>query len=337
MALTIRGMAALAKKAELTAWTYDAEGPGAGEALIRVKACGICHSDVHMIDNDWYMSQYPLVPGHEVVGEVVAVGDGVANVRVGDRVGIGWQRTSCGNCPECDRGADNLCDGNRGLIVGHHGGFADHVLCDSRYCFRLPDGIATEAAGPLLCGGVTVWAALRYAGMKGGQEIGVIGVGGLGHMAVQFAQKLGNRVTVFTTSEDKIEFAARLGAWDAIRTENGEPTRAPARKLDILVNTVPMNMSWARYLDLLAADGTLTFVGVPGEPSAIPVHLLLGKRRRVMASVIGGRGDIRQMLSDADRFEVEPVIETFPMSEANEAIRKVRENTIRYRAVLLAP
>lgn len=333
--MKIQAMAARTRGGLLEPWAYEVAGPGPSELLVRVRACGICHSDVHMIDNDWQMTAYPIVPGHEVVGEVIEVGAHATGFAPGDRVGIGWQRTSCGNCAECDRGADNLCDGNRGLIVGHHGGFADYVLCDARYCFTIPDGIATASAGPLLCGGVTVWSALRYAGMKGGQEIGIIGVGGLGHLAVQFAQKLGNRVTVFTTSEDKLEFAARLGAWDAIRTEGGEPTRAPRRKLDILVNTVPWNMNWAKYLELLAADGTLTFVGVPGEPSAIPVGILLGKRRRVMASVIGGRGDIRQMLHDADRFEVEPIVETFPMADANEAVRKVRENTIRYRAVLL--
>ncbi len=333
--MKIQAMMARERGAELSAWSYDAGAPQGRDVLVKVRACGICHSDIHMIDNDWGMAQYPLVPGHEVVGEVLEIGPAVTHLSVGDRIGIGWQRSACGECAECERGADNLCDENRGLIVGHHGGFADHVICDSRYCFKLPEGIATESAGPLLCGGVTVWAALRYAGMKGGQEIGVIGVGGLGHMAVQFASRLGNRVTVFTTSEDKIEFAARLGAWDAIRTEEGAPTRAPRRKLDIIINTVPLNMNWARYLDLLAADGTLSFVGVPGEPSSIPIGVLLGKRRRVMASVIGGRGDIRAMLADADRFEVEPIIETFPMANVNEAIQKVRANTIRYRAVLM--
>lgn len=334
--MRIQALAARTQGGILEPWSYEISGLGPAELLVRVRACGICHSDIHMIDNDWRMTTYPIVPGHEVVGEVVEAGAHVEGFAPGDRVGIGWQRTSCGNCSECDQGADNLCDGNRGLIVGHHGGFADHVVCDARYCFPIPDGIATESAGPLMCGGITVWSALRYAGMKGGQEIGIIGIGGLGHLAVQFAQKLGNRVTVFTTSEDKLEFAARLGAWDAIRTQDGEPTRSPRRKFDILVNTVPVNLNWAKYLELLAADGTLTFVGVPGEPSAIPVHLLLGKRRRVMASVIGSRGDIRRMLSDADRFEVEPIVETFPMSRVNEAIVKVRENTIRYRAVLLA-
>jgi uncharacterized zinc-type alcohol dehydrogenase-like protein len=334
--MKISAMAAENRGAHLKPWTYETDALGSHDALVKVIACGICHSDIHMIDNDWMQSRYPLVPGHEVVGEVTAVGASVTHLRHGDRVGIGWQKGSCKECRDCVRGDENLCDENRGLIVGSHGGFADAVIADARFCFPIPKGIPSEAAGPLLCGGVTVYAALRHAGMSSGQEIGVIGVGGLGHLAVQFAARLGNRVTVFTTSQDKVGFAAKLGASDAILARDGKPTRKPARPLNILINTVPANLDWAAYLSLLDSDGALTFVGVPGEPARIPIHLLLSKRRRVTSSVIGNRHEILEMLDIADHFGVAPIIETFPLSAANAAIEKIRRNTIRYRAVLIA-
>lgn len=334
--MKINAMAASIQGAHLKPWTYEADALGPHDALIKVITCGICHSDIHMIDNDWMQSRYPLVPGHEVVGEVAAVGASVTNIRQGDRVGIGWQKGACMECRDCVRGDENLCDHSRGLIVGSHGGFAEAVIADSRFCFPIPKGISSEAAGPLLCGGVTVYAALRHAGMGSGQEIGVIGVGGLGHLAVQFAARLGNRVTVFTTSQDKIDFAAKLGASDAILCRAGKPTRKPARPLNILINTVPINMDWDAYLRLLDSDGALTFVGVPGDPARIPISVLLSKRRRVTSSVIGNRHEIIEMLDLADHFGVAPIIERFSLAEANAAIEKIRKNTIRYRAVLIA-
>jgi uncharacterized zinc-type alcohol dehydrogenase-like protein len=289
-----------------------------------------------MMDNDWQMAQYPLVPGHEVVGEVVEAGSGVKHLKTGQRVGVGWQRSACLTCTDCLRGNENLCSANQGVIVGHHGGFADHMVMDSRFCFPLPEGIATEAGGPLMCGGITVYSALRFAGMTSGQEIGVIGVGGLGHMAVRFASRLGNRVTAFTTSRDKAEFASRLGAHEAIVVEDGKVPQTLRRPLQIIINTVPLHLDWNAYLNLLDSDGVLTFVGVPAGPSQIDLMNLLFKRRRVMASPIGGRAVMEDMLINADRFGIEPIVETFPLSDCNAAVTKVRDNTIRYRAVLLA-
>lgn len=319
----------------LNPWTYEYSSPQPWECLIKVLACGICHSDVHMMDNDWQLSTYPLVPGHEVVGEVVEVGTHVAHLKPGDRVGVGWQRSACLTCPSCLKGDENLCASNKAVIVGNHGGFADHLVMDSRFCFPLPPGVETKSGGPLMCGGITVYAALRHAGMTSGQEIGVIGVGGLGHMAVKFASKMGNRVTAFTTSDDKAEFATQLGASDAVVIKKGDamPETIP-RPLDIIINTVPHHLDWNGYLNLLGPDGTLTFVGVPAGPSDIDLMSLIFKRLRVMASPIGGRAMITEMLDAADRFEVEPIIETFPLADANDAIEKVRNNTIRYRAVL---
>mgnify|MGYP001245192082 FL=1 len=333
--MKINAFAAAKKRAPLAPWSFETKELRCQECVVRVLACGICHSDVHMIDNDWMMSQYPLVPGHEIVGEVMEVGSGVSHIKAGDRVGIGWQKSACMHCDDCLHGNENLCDHNVPTIVGNHGGFADHVVTDSRFVFKIPDGLETPSVGPLLCGGITVFSALHYAGMTSGQRVGIIGVGGLGHMAVQFASKMGNHVTAFTTSSDKAEFAAILGAHDAVVVTGNTFSHAPAKKLDILLSTIPAPLDLDNYINLLNSDGTLCYVGI-GEASAnVPLLPLLQKRRRVMASPIGGRGMIRHMLDVADAHGVAPIVELFPFDKVNEAIDKVRNNTIRYRAVLM--
>jgi alcohol/geraniol dehydrogenase (NADP+) len=333
--VTVNAWAALEKGGALVPWSWETGPLGPHEATVRVLACGLCHSDVHMVDDDWRRARYPLVPGHEVVGQVVEVGGQVRHLKVGDRVGIGWQHSACLQCPDCLRGDENLCDGAEGMIVEHRGGFGEFTRADARFCFPLPHGLATEEAGPLLCGGVTVYSALVAAGMTSGQEIGVIGVGGLGHLAVQFAARLGNRVTVYTTSPDKAGFAASLGASDAIPMDGPTPARRPVRPLDILIGTVPADLDWGAFVEHLGSYGTLTFVGVP--PKALSIHAgqLMGRRRRITASPIGGRADMVRMLHLAAVHGIAPIVETFPMEAVNDAIRKVRENTVRYRAVLL--
>lgn len=279
----------------------------------------------------WWLGKlrYPLVPGHEVIGEVVELGSQVKHLKIGDRIGVGWQMSSCLQCPGCLKGNENLCDQNKGLIVEGYGGFADYIKVDSRFAFPIPKGIETEAAEPLLCGGITVYSGLRYAGMSSGQEIGVIGIGRLGHLAVQFASKPGNSVTVFTTSQNKAKFAYQLGAIDVIVVPPGESPPPPTRPSDIIISTVPSSLDWSVYIEYLNSDGTLTLVGLPDAPLTIPFFSLLNKCRRVISSLIGGRAMIVEMLSIADRFGIKPIIEIFPLQQANEAMQKVR-----YRAVL---
>jgi uncharacterized zinc-type alcohol dehydrogenase-like protein len=333
--MKIQGFAALEPQQKLEPYNYEIESPQDFQCLIKVLACGICHSDIHIIDNDWDISEYPVVPGHEVIGEVVELGSQVNHLKVGDRVGVGWQASACLQCRDCLRGNENLCDQNQAVIVGRPGGFANYLLVDSRFAFLIPNGIETEVAGPLLCGGITVYSALRYAGMGSGQEIGIIGVGGLGHLAVQFASQLGNRVTVFTTSKDKADFATQLGASETIIVDKDAAPAAPSKPFNILLSTAPASLDWSAYIDFLDSDGTLTFVGVPDAPLNIPLFPLIIKRRRILGSPIGGRAMITEMLSVAEQFQIKPIVEVFPMEKVNEAIQKVRENTIRYRAVLV--
>jgi len=330
--MKVNSLAALTKGNLLENFEFETTELDAHDCIIEVETCGICHSDIHMIDNDWKISKYPLVPGHEVVGRVIEVGKQVFHLKKGDRVGVGWQAKACLECEDCLSGNENLCDHNIGTITGRHGGFANYLQVDSRFAFKIPNALESHIASPLLCAGITVYSALRYAGMTSGKHIGVIGVGGLGHLAIQFAVKLGNRVTVFTTSSDKAEYALNLGAHEAII--NPTPKDKVQRKLDIIINTVPYDLNWNYYLEHLGSDGTLTFVGVPPKPLSLPIGLLLQKRKRVMASPIGGRAIMNEMLRIAAEHEVHAQTEIFSTKEANLAIQKVRENTIRYRAVL---
>lgn len=333
--MNLETMAAHHPGEALAPWHYAAPPLGPHDCLVRVLSTGICHSDIHMIDNDWNASRYPLVPGHEVVGEVLDRGNEVQHLQQGERVGIGWQASACLTCTDCVAGNENLCHKGQWLIEHGYGGFASHLVIDSRFCFPLPTNLSTEYAGPLLCAGITVYAALRYAGMTSGQNIGIIGMGGLGHLAVQFAHKLGNQVTVFTTSKDKIEEAIKMGANRAILTKDGQPTEPMNEGLHILISTISHQQAWDTYLDLLDSDGTLTFVGVPQESLQISIGKLLDKRRRIMGNPIGGRALIQDMLTTADQLQVSPQIETFPLKEVNRAIQKIRDNSIRYRAVLI--
>lgn len=338
--MRIHAMAARSTGDDLVPWTYEPNALGPYECLLRVLACGLCSSDVHMVDNNWGMSRYPLVPGHEVIGEVREIGSCVSELSVGDRVGVGWQRSACFQCQDCARGTEHLCNkGYQAVLADGYGGFAEQMVADSRFCFPIPGGLPSEVAGPLLCGGITVYSALHAAGMPLGQEpqeIGVIGLGGLGHLAIQFAAKSGNRVTVFTSSEDKAAAAAGLGARQTILTQqDGRPATMPDRPLDLLISTVPSQLPWKAYVELVRPGGAVTFVGVPPGLASLPLDILIFHRRRLLTSSIASRAIIRETLEVAARLGVQPTIETFPLADVNHAIRRLRDNRIRYRAVLM--
>jgi uncharacterized zinc-type alcohol dehydrogenase-like protein len=329
--MKVSSFAAHSPSSPLEPFDFETTETKSYECIIQVETCGICHSDIHMMKNNWNMTSYPIVPGHEVVGKVVEAGEN-AIVKIGDRVGVGWQSSSCLKCSDCLKGDENHCDHTVGTIVGRHGGFANFLQVDSRFCFLIPENLSSSHASPLLCAGITVYSALRYAGLNSGQNIGIIGIGGLGHLAVRFASKLGCKVTVFTTSPDKEKFALENGASEVVVTTKKKMTTK--EKLDIILNTTHVDLNWSEYIRLLGADGVLSFVGVP--PSNLNFHVgeLLGKRKRVMASSIGGRAMMQEMLSLASRFGIEPIIEEFPKDKILEAIEKVETNQIRYRAVI---
>jgi uncharacterized zinc-type alcohol dehydrogenase-like protein len=316
---------------ELKPWSYEIGALGEHECIIKVVACGVCASDLTMMA---ISPKYPMVPGHEVAGEVIEVGRAVHRLHPGDRVGVGWQSGACLECNDCLRGRENLCDQSRVLIREEYGGFAQYVKVDARFAFALPSGIEPKLAGPLMCAGATVYAALRSAGMTSGQRIGVVGVGGLGHLAVQFANKLGNDVIAFTGSSDKAEFASRLGAKEAFVVPRGGKVPGAGRKLDVILVTTSEALDWGSYLEQLDCGGTIVMVALGFKPIPIPLIPLVLKDRRLMGSLIGSRARIHEMLTLAARLEVRPIVETFPFARTSEAVQRVRDNKVRYRAVI---
>jgi alcohol/geraniol dehydrogenase (NADP+) len=331
--VTISAFAAQAPKQALVPYAYEPAPLGRTSVEIAISHCGICHSDLHLIDNDWSSSQYPLVPGHEIVGTVVARGaDGVFGV--GERVGMGWQRSACHECEQCLKGHENLCAAQEATCVGHPGGFAHSIRADGRFVFAIPSAIDSAAAAPLLCGGVTVYAPLRRWGVAAGASVGVVGIGGLGHLALQFLRAMGCSATAFTSSPDKRAELLDLGADDVMSSTSPKELRACAGRFDFLLCTVPARLDWIGYLQTLKPNGVLCLVGAPPGLMQIPAALLLSSQRILCGSDIGSPGEIRDMLRFAADHAIGAKVETAPLGEVNVAIQRVRENRVRYRMVL---
>jgi len=330
----IQGLAVHAAGAELLPFRYDPGTLGPQEVEIGISHCGICHSDLHLISNDWGMSQYPFIPGHEIIGAVIAVGDEVKSLAVGQRVGLGWQSNSCGVCEWCTRGMENLCPQSEGTCVHRHGGYADRVRANARFVIPIPDALVSEHAAPLLCGGITVYNPLRSRGVNPSSRVGIVGIGGLGHMALQFARVFGAEVTAFSTSSDKEEEARSLGAQRFVNTRELKAMKEVAGSLDFILTTVNADQDWGVLIQALRPTGTLCFVGVPPSSVAVQAFPLISGLRSITGSPIGSPHQLREMLDVAARHGVKAQTESFPMAKANTAIEKVKKNKVRYRAVL---
>jgi len=330
----IQGLAAHAAGAELLPFRYDPGQLGLQEVEIGISHCGICHSDIHLISNDWGISQYPFIPGHEIIGTVTALGSAVRSLKVGQRVGLGWQSNSCGQCEWCTRGMENLCPESEGTCVHRHGGYADRVRANARFVIPIPDALPSEQAAPLLCGGITVYNPLRTRGINPSSRVGVVGIGGLGHIAIQFARVFGAEVTAFSTSAAKEDEARALGAHDFVNTRETKSMREVAGSLDFVLSTINADQDWGIYIQALRPTGTLCFVGVPPSPVVIQAFSLISGIRSITGSPIGSPCQIKEMLDVAARHGVKAKTECFPMAKANDAIEKVKKNKVRYRAVL---
>ena len=330
----IHGLAVHAAGAHLLPYKFDPGELKANEVEIKISHCGVCYSDIYLIDNDWGMSKYPFIPGHEIVGTVVAAGDNVKNVSVGERVGVGWQADSCGICEWCRQGDEHLCAQSQPTCVGRNGGFADKVRVNSKFAIPLPRVLESENTAPLLCGGITVYAPLRNHGVRPSSRVGVIGIGGLGHLGIQFAKAFGAEVTAFSTSKDKENEAKELGAHNFVNTRDTGALKKVAGSFDLLLSTVGADQDWGGYVNALRPKGTLCFVGVP--PSAVQVQAfpLIGGQKSVSGSPIGSPRDLYEMLDVAARHNIKAVTERFAMAKANDAVAKVKKNQVRYRAVL---
>lgn len=306
------------------------------EVEIEVDHCSVCHSDVHLIDGDWGEPPVrPLVPGHEIVGRVVAFGNNVTSLREGMRVGLGWQAGACGACHACLSERAHLCTGGKiRTCVGRAGGLAERVRADARFCFELPPELDPKNVAPLLCAGLTVFSPLSRLGVRSGVRVGVIGVGGLGHLAVRFASSLGAEVIAFDPdAAAKRELARTLGATEIVDTHGALPKNA----VDVLLVTTHAVLPWTEWMSVLDLEGTLCLIGVPNAPLTVSVDPLLDEQKKITGSVIGSPQTMREMLAFAAKHRIEPIVERMAISRANEAIARVREGKARMRIVLDAP
>ncbi len=330
----IQGLAAHAAGAELLPFRYDPGTLGLREVEISISHCGICHSDVHLISNDWGISQFPFIPGHEIVGTVAAVGSEVHSLKVGQRVGLGWQSNSCGQCEWCMRGMENLCASLEATCVHRHGGYASRVRANARFVVPIPDALESEGAAPLLCGGITVYNPMRAHGVNPSSRVGVVGIGGLGHLAIQFARVFGAEVTAFSTSAEKEAEARALGAHNFVNTRESKSMKEVLGTQDFILTTINADQDWGVYVQALRPTGTLCFVGVPPSPVAVGAFPLISGLRSISGSPIGSPYQLHEMMDVAARHGVKAQTESFAMAKANEAIEKVKKNKVRYRAVL---
>jgi uncharacterized zinc-type alcohol dehydrogenase-like protein len=330
----IQAFAAFEPGGELRSFEYDPGPLGAHQVEIEVEHCGICHSDLSMLNNEWGMTRYPFVPGHEVVGVISARGEAVTHLDIGQRVGLGWHSGYCMSCDCCISGDHNLCANAESTIVGRHGGFADKVRASATSVFPLPQTLDPETAGPLFCGGITVFNPLVQFDVSPTAEVAVIGIGGLGHLALQFLRAWGCRVTAFTSSAAKREEALGLGAHDTVDSRDPAAIEAAASRFDLILSTVNVRLDWNAYVAALKPRGRLHFVGATLEPLDVQVFPLLVGQRSLSGSPVGSPSTIRRMLTFAERHGIKPVTEHFRLEQVNEAMARLQSGEARYRIVL---
>lgn len=313
---------------------FDLGPLGAEDVEVAVDYCGICHSDLSMIDNEWGMSRFPFVPGHEVIGRVIALGAQSRGLKLGQRVGIGWTAETCMHCRQCLSGHQNLCAESVATIGGHHGGFADKVRAHWAWVIPLPERIHLASAGPLLCGGITVLKPFLAYDISPSARVGVVGIGGLGHMAIKFANAWGCEVTAFTSTAAKADEARGFGAHHVVSSRDANAIGAIQGSLDLLLVTVNVPMDWNAFMGTLAPRGRMHIVGAVLEPIPVSAFSLILGEREVSGSPTGSPIDIATMLDFAARHDVRPQVEMFPMNQVNEALKHLADGKARYRIVL---
>ena len=332
-ATTYRAWVAKAAKQPMVLDTVELGPLGDEDVEVAVEYCGLCHSDLSVLNNEWGISKYPAILGHEVIGRITAVGPNAKRLKVGQRVGIGWNSGSDMHCPQCVSGNHHLCPQVQPTIIGHRGGFASHIRAHWVWTIPLPEELNLAEAGPLLCGGITVFAPLAmYA--KPTDRVGIIGIGGLGHMAVKFAAAYGCDVTAFTSSESKFDEAKGFGANHVVCTKNSEALKKLAGNFNLLICTVNVKLDWDAEIGTLAPNGRLHVVGAVLEPIPVAAFSLIMGQRSLSGSPTGSPVAIETMLGFAARHKITPQTEHFPMSKINEAFARLESGHAHYRIVL---
>ena len=327
----------------LAPFSIDRREPGPNDVLIDIAYCGVCHSDLHQVRDEWGGSIFPMVPGHEIVGHVSRVGSGVTAWKVGDTVGVGCFVDSCRECANCREGEEQYCEqGMTGTYnalerdgkTPTYGGYSTQITVDANYVLRIPDGIPLDRAAPLLCAGITTYSPLRHFGVKAGDKVAVVGLGGLGHMGVKLAHAMGAHVTVLSHSPGKRDDALKLGADDFVATGAPDAFKTNAGRFNFILDTVSAPHDYNAYLNLLGRDGTMVVVGVPDAPTPVHAFSLIGGRRRLAGSLIGGIRETQEMLDFCAEHGVASDIEVIPISKINEAYERMLKSDVRYRFVI---
>ena len=331
--MNYRAWVAKAAKQPMALETVDLGPLGVEDVEVAVEHCGLCHSDLSVWNNDWGISQYPAILGHEVVGRVTALGPNAKGLKVGQRVGVGWNSGSCMHCRQCMSGSHHLCPQVQPTIVAHRGGFATHIRAHWAWAIPLPEKLNVAEAGPLLCGGITVFAPLVMY-VKPTDRVGIIGIGGLGHMAVKFAAAYGCDVTAFTSSQSKFDEAKGFGASHVVSSKDSAAIRTLGGSFDLLISTVNARLDWDAIIGTLAPNGRLHVVGAVVEPIPVAAFSLILQQRSVSGSPGGSPAAIETMLDFASRHAIAPQTEHFPMSNINEAFARLESGKARYRIVL---
>lgn len=336
------GYAAHSATTPLAPWNFERRDVGDSDIKIDILYSGICHSDIHQARNEWGGSRFPMVPGHEIVGRVTAVGAAVSSFKVGDIAGVGCIVDSCRTCPSCLGHEEQFCEagmigtynsiGKDGLPT--YGGYSNNVVVDEKYALHIPDGLDLKAVAPLLCAGITTYSPLRTWGVTKGQRVAVVGLGGLGHMAVKLAHAFGAEVTVVSHSDKKRDDAERLGAAHFINSSNIDEFNASRGKFDFILNTVSAPHSYDKLMQLVKTGGAMVLVGAPPEPSQIAGFSLIGGRKKLAGSLIGGIKETQEMLDFCGANNITSDVEVITMDYVNEAYERMLKGDVRYRFVI---
>jgi alcohol/geraniol dehydrogenase (NADP+) len=328
------GLAAHAAGAELLPFRYRPGDLGPHEVEVRVSHCGLSRADLHLIDNDWGTSKFPFIPGHEIVGQVIAIGAEVSDHQPGDRVGIGWQSSSCAICEWCRSGEEHLCPKAQLTCIGRQGGFADRIRVNHRFAIPVPATLPSEGAAPLLCAGITVYKPLRDHLARPASRVAVAGIGGLGHLALQFARAFGCEVTAISTDRAKEPDALTLGAHRFINVRETAALKKLSGSFDLILSTIPADQDLQGFVGALRPRGALVMLAASPKPFQVTAASLIGCERTLSGSAIGSPHVIAEMLEVAARHGIKATTELFPMKDANKAVARLKQNKVRYRAVL---
>ncbi len=339
-----QGYAAQSATSLLGLFSFDRREPGPEDVAIEILYCGVCHSDLHMVRNEWKNTVYPIVPGHEIIGRVVRVGNAVTKFKVGDLAGVGCLVDSCRTCPECAAGLEQYCENGFTLTYNSpdphlntvtYGGYSGYVVVDQSFTLRVPANLDLAAASPLLCAGVTTYSPLRHWRVGSNDRVGVVGLGGLGHMALKFSHAFGAQTTLFTTSAGKVEDARRLGADEVVVTSDADAMKRFGGHFDFILDTAGASHNLDDYLRLLKRDGTLCLIGLPerGHPSP-DISQFIFKRRRLAGSLIGGIAETQEMLDFCGDRNIACDIELIPIQKINEAYERMLKSDVKYRFVI---